>query len=84
MRSRGSWTAGQLLLQLGLRFPGKLGHEGHIHPGPFPNGDRIDKKYIQQFMYETLKTPSYLRGKIKVNHSKHTTEWAITCKGTLT
>ena len=45
--------------------------------------DWIDKKYIQQFMYETLKTPSYLRGKIKVNHSKHTTEWAITCKGSV-
>ena len=45
--------------------------------------DWIDKKYIQQFMYETLKTPSYLRGKIKVNHSKHTTEWAITCKGSI-
>ena len=34
-------------------------------------------------MYETLKTPSYLRGKIKVNRSKHTTEWAITCKGSV-
>ena len=45
--------------------------------------DWIDKKYIQQFMYETLKTPSYLRGKIKVNRSKHTTEWAITCKGSV-
>ena len=45
--------------------------------------DWIDKKYIQQFMYETLKTPSYLRGIIKVNHSKHTTEWAITCKGSV-
>ena len=45
--------------------------------------DWIDKRYIQQFMYETLKTPSYLRGKIKVNHSKHTTEWAITCKGSV-
>ena len=27
----------------------------------------IDKKYIQQFMYEALKTPYYLKGKIKVS-----------------
>ena len=45
--------------------------------------DWIDKKYIQQFMYETLKTPSYLQGKIKVSHSRHTTEWAISCKGSV-
>ena len=45
--------------------------------------DWIDKKYIQQFMYETLKTPAYLRGKIKVSHSRHTTEWAISCKGSV-
>ena len=29
--------AGQLLLQLGLRFSGELGHEGHIHLGPLPD-----------------------------------------------
>ena len=41
----------------------------------------IDKKYIQQFMYETLKTPDYLKGKIKVSYSRHTAEWAISNKG---
>ena len=41
----------------------------------------IDKKYIQQFMYETLKTPYYLKGKIKVSYSRHTAEWAVSNKG---
>lgn len=43
----------------------------------------IGKQYIQQFMYETLKPPPYLREKIKVNHSRFTTEWSITCKGSV-
>jgi len=45
--------------------------------------DWIDKRYIQQFMYETLKTPNYLRGKITVNYSRPTTEWFITCKNSI-
>ena len=43
----------------------------------------IDKQYIQQFMYETLKTPYYLKGKIKVSYSRHTAEWAVSCKGSV-
>ncbi len=43
----------------------------------------IDKRYIQQFMYETLKTPYYLKGKIKVSYSRHTAEWAVSCKGSV-
>ncbi len=43
----------------------------------------IDKKYIQQFMYETLKTPYYLKGKIKVSYSRHTAEWAVSNKGSV-
>ena len=45
--------------------------------------DWIDKFYIQQFMYETLKTPNYLRGKIVVNHSKATEEWFISAKNSV-
>ena len=40
----------------------------------------VDKKYIQQFMYETLDTPWRLRGSIKVNYSPVTAEWQITSK----
>ena len=40
----------------------------------------IDKKYIQQFMEETLDTPYYLRGRIQVNYSPYTAEWQITGK----
>lgn len=40
----------------------------------------IDKFYIQQFMYETLNTPMYLRNRITVNYSKFTAEWCITSK----
>ena len=43
----------------------------------------IDKKYIQQFMYETLNTPNYLRGKIQVHYSPHTAEWSVSCKGSV-
>ena len=38
----------------------------------------VDKKYIQQFMYETLDTPWRLQGGIKVNYSPVTAEWQIT------
>ena len=37
----------------------------------------IDKKYIQEFMYETFGTPSYLKRGIKVNYSSLTGEWRI-------
>ena len=40
----------------------------------------IDQSYIQQFMYETLNTPVYLRNKITVNYSKFTAEWCVTNK----
>ena len=40
----------------------------------------VDKKYIQQFMYETFQTPSYLRDEIRVNFSKFTAEWNISGK----
>ncbi|MGM9651087.1 MAG: helicase SNF2, partial [Faecousia sp.] len=40
----------------------------------------VDKKYIQQFMYETFETPRYLRGKIEVNYVPYTAEWQVTHK----
>lgn len=40
----------------------------------------IDKSYIQQFMYETLNTPAYLRNRITVNYSAFTAEWSIANK----
>ena len=40
----------------------------------------IDQSYIQQFMYETLNTPAYLRNRITVNYSKFTAEWCIANK----
>ena len=40
----------------------------------------IDKKYIQQFMYETFGTPSYFRRSIEVNYSPITAEWQVTGK----
>ena len=43
----------------------------------------IDKGYIQQFMEETLDTPFYLRGRIEVQYSPHTAEWAITGKNSV-
>lgn len=41
----------------------------------------VDKKYIQQFMYEQFKTPSYLTKEIRVNFSSFTSEWSISGKG---
>ncbi len=40
----------------------------------------IDKSYIQQFMYETLNTPVYLRNDITVKYVAFTAEWGITSK----
>ena len=40
----------------------------------------INKEYIQQFTYELLQTPGYLRDAIQVNYSEHTGEWNITGK----
>ena len=40
----------------------------------------IDKSYVQQFMYEILKTPFNLRNKIKVNYSSATAQWFISNK----
>ena len=40
----------------------------------------VDKRYIQQFMYETFRTPGYLRHSIHVNFSSFTAEWNITGK----
>ncbi|MEY8284621.1 SNF2-related protein [Lachnospiraceae bacterium 50-23] len=40
----------------------------------------IDKEYIQQFMYETFRTPYYLQGKIEVKYVPYTAEWQITSK----
>lgn len=43
----------------------------------------IDKSYIQQFMYETFKTPVNFQSKIKVNYSKATAQWFITSKNSI-
>lgn len=43
----------------------------------------IDKSYVQQFMYETLNTPSNLKSKIQVNFSKATAQWFITSKNAI-
>ena len=43
----------------------------------------IDKSYIQQFMYEILKTPTNLKSKIRVNYSSATAQWFITCKNSI-
>ena len=40
----------------------------------------IDKSYIQEFMYELLSTPNYLRNAVEVNYSPITAEWNITGK----
>ena len=40
----------------------------------------LDKKYIQQFMYETFKTPVYLRNHIQVHYSPYTAEWQLSGK----
>jgi N12 class adenine-specific DNA methylase len=40
----------------------------------------IGKEYIQEFMYELLNPPSYLRNNIQVNYAEFTAEWNITGK----
>ena len=40
----------------------------------------IDKKYIQQFMYETFDTPRYLRRNIEVSYVPYTAEWQVSNK----
>ena len=37
----------------------------------------VDKKYINEFMYETFQTPFYMKRSIKVNFSAYTAEWFI-------
>ena len=41
----------------------------------------IDKSYVQQFMYELLNTPSYLKRYIHVEYSPYTAAWNISGKG---
>ncbi|WP_320953196.1 SNF2-related protein, partial [Enterocloster bolteae] len=43
----------------------------------------VDKKYIQQFMYETFQTPGYLKNRIHVNFTDFTAEWNITEKNSI-
>ena len=43
----------------------------------------IDKEYIQQFMYETFKTPPYLRDVIEVRYVPYTAEWQVTGKNSV-
>ena len=43
----------------------------------------IDKKYIQQFMYETFNTPNYLQRAIQVNYTSYIAEWQITGKSSV-
>ena len=43
----------------------------------------IDKKYIQQFMYETFNTPFYLQRSIEINYSSFTAEWQIKGKSSV-
>ena len=43
----------------------------------------IDKEYIQQFMYETFKTPPYLRDVIEVKYVPYTAEWQVTGKNSV-
>lgn len=43
----------------------------------------IDKKYVQEFMYETFGTPSYLKRGIRVNYSSLTGEWRVEGKSTV-
>lgn len=40
----------------------------------------IDKEYFQQFMWEVLETPYFLRDKITIDYSAHTAEWHINNK----
>ena len=43
----------------------------------------LDKRYVQQFMYELFKTPPVQKEKIHVNFSEYTGEWNITGKNTV-
>ena len=43
----------------------------------------IDKKYIQQFMYETFNTPYYLQRAIQVNYAAYTAGWQVTGKSSV-
>ena len=43
----------------------------------------IDKKYIQQFMFELLKPPVYARRSLEVNYSEFTAEWNISGKNSI-
>ncbi|MDE6934164.1 MAG: DEAD/DEAH box helicase family protein, partial [Oscillospiraceae bacterium] len=43
----------------------------------------LDKRYVQQFMYELFKTPPVQKNKIHVNFSEYTGEWNITGKNTV-
>ena len=40
----------------------------------------LDKKYIEQFMYETFETPRYLRGQIEISYVQYTAEWQVSRK----
>jgi N12 class adenine-specific DNA methylase len=41
----------------------------------------IDRKCVEQFMYELLDTPPWLQNAVKVEFSSYTSEWNITGKG---
>ena len=43
----------------------------------------IDKKYIQQFMFELLESPLYARRSLEVNYSEFTAEWNISGKNSI-
>jgi len=43
----------------------------------------IDRKYVEQFMYETFKTPDYLQGTISVQYADFTAEWNVTGKSSI-
>ena len=43
----------------------------------------IDKKYIQQFMFELLEPPLYARRSLEVNYSEFTAEWNIPGKNSI-
>ena len=43
----------------------------------------IDKKYIQQFMFELLEPPLYARRSLEVNYSEFTAEWNISGKNNI-
>lgn len=40
----------------------------------------VDKRYIQQFMYETFSTPYYVKNSVHVNFAAFTAEWNISGK----